>query len=93
MFNHFFRNILTLKLIQLVPVISASTPSHFVTIDGYNIPSDIQRSDPELYQPNQLEAILGSSLFWNLIIDLDLLLLLVLKYYVISLNLFQKITS
>lgn len=59
----------TSSICYVVPVISSNTPAQTVTVDGYKIPNDIQFSDSEFYLPNKLNADIGSSLLWDLIID------------------------
>ncbi|KAJ8914084.1 hypothetical protein NQ315_014279 [Exocentrus adspersus] len=53
----------------VVPVISSHTPSQNVIMSEFNIPDHIQLSDNEFNVPRQIDAITGSTLFWDVLIQ------------------------
>ncbi|XP_072400496.1 uncharacterized protein [Diabrotica undecimpunctata] len=53
----------------VTPMISSSIPSEKVNITNIKIPDNIKLSDPLFYSPNEIDMLIGVTLFWDLILD------------------------
>lgn len=53
----------------VVPYISNDTPTSSIQINDLNIPADITLADPTFNEPSNIDAIIGASLFWDLLTE------------------------
>ncbi|XP_072389595.1 uncharacterized protein [Diabrotica undecimpunctata] len=53
----------------VTPMISSSIPSEKVNVTNIKIPDNIKLSDPLFYSPNEIDMLIGVTLFWDLILD------------------------
>lgn len=53
----------------VLPKISDKVPSHTFNISSWNIPPNINLADPDFNVPNEIDLLIGASLFWDLLTD------------------------
>lgn len=53
----------------LVPTISINLPTQKVCLDHLNIPQNITLADPQFNEPQSIDLLIGSQLFWDLILE------------------------
>jgi Protein of unknown function (DUF1759)/Putative peptidase (DUF1758) len=53
----------------VVPTISSEIPSQTINVSMWNIPANINLADPEFSKPQEVQMLIGASLFWELLVD------------------------
>ncbi|XP_055623266.1 uncharacterized protein LOC129766702 [Toxorhynchites rutilus septentrionalis] len=54
---------------HILPEFKPILPSNQVSIVNWNIPSHIQLADPQFFEPNQIDVIIGADIYFNLLCD------------------------
>ncbi|XP_043474287.1 uncharacterized protein LOC122506260 [Leptopilina heterotoma] len=51
----------------VLPNITTNIPSASFEIDNLNIPDDLRMADPEFFESNPIDILMGASIFWDLL--------------------------